>query len=143
MYKGWIRSSHYIDRYVEIKRAANGLGRPSNRCDDRQYNWQKEFYIKSFRSMAEDSIRAMAEGPDSIFFFASHDNLLTYSPISDIPAYGWPPFVFPPKGKPFDRVSSLYIDNSGDLFIGTHADNFYWIKKEPISKALKMPKIRL
>jgi two-component sensor histidine kinase len=89
----------------------------------------KKSYVKNFGSMAEDSIRAMAEGPDSIFFYASHDNLLTYSPISDIPAYGWPPFVFPPKDKPFDRISSLYIDNSGDLFIGTHSDNFYWIKE--------------
>jgi anti-sigma regulatory factor (Ser/Thr protein kinase) len=89
----------------------------------------KKSFMKDPRSMAEDSIRAMAEGPDSIFFYASHDNLLTYSPISDIPALGWPPFVFPPKGKPFDRVSCLYIDNSGDLFIGTHADNFYWIKE--------------
>lgn len=88
----------------------------------------KKGFVKNFRSyQAEDSIRAMAEGPDSIYFYALHDNILYYS-LSGMMGTGWPPFVFPPKGQLFDRVSALYIDNSGNLFIGTHADNFYWIK---------------
>ena len=89
----------------------------------------RKSFIKNLRSyLAEDSVRAMTEGPDSIFFYATHDNMLFYTPNGE-PGVGWPSFVFPPKGKPFDRISSLYIDNSGDLFIGTNADNFYWIKE--------------
>lgn len=89
----------------------------------------KKNFIKNFRNYnAEDSIRAMAEGLDSIFFYATHDNIISYS-TDGMPGVGWPPFVFPPKGKPFDTVSSLYIDNDGDLFIGTRADNFYRIQE--------------
>ncbi len=86
--------------------------------------------IKNFRSyQAEDSLRAMAEGPDSIFFYATYDNLLFYTPNSEQSGIGWPPFLFPPKGEKSDRISSLYIDDVGDLYIGTNEDNFYWIKE--------------
>ncbi|MEP7107501.1 MAG: histidine kinase [Ferruginibacter sp.] len=85
-------------------------------------------YIKNF-SNGGDSTTVMAEGSDSIFVYNALDNTLFYSPNSDIPDRGNPPFVFPPKGQPFDKISTLFIDNIGDLFIGTQADNFYWIKE--------------
>jgi len=87
--------------------------------------------IKNFRNyLAEDGIRAMAEGPDSVFFFAANDNSILFNFNADqVTTFNWPPFYFPPVGEPFDKVSSLYIDNSGDLFIGTAADNFYRVKE--------------
>ena len=78
---------------------------------------------------AQENIIAMAEGPDGILLFATYDNEIYYLPNSENILYEWPPYDFPPKGQPFDKIASLYIDNSGDLFIGTHADNFYLIKE--------------
>jgi hypothetical protein len=100
--------------------------------------------IKNFRSyQAEDSLRAMAEGPDSIFFYATHDNLLFYTYNADQGGIGWPPFLFPPKGEKTDRISSLYIDNVGDLYIGMHRDNFYWIKEGANKKSFKGTKNKI
>ena len=77
---------------------------------------------------AQQNLNTMTEGPDGIFFFATHNNEIYFSENSDETTITWPPFNFPPRGQPFDKISKLYIDKSGDLFIGTQADNFYWIK---------------
>ncbi len=77
---------------------------------------------------AQQNLNTMAEGPDSIFFVATHDNEIYYASNSDQLQVSWPPFNFPPRGQPFDKISTLYIDHNGDLFIGTQSDNFYWIK---------------
>ncbi|MBK6634911.1 MAG: hypothetical protein IPG38_11905 [Chitinophagaceae bacterium] len=86
---------------------------------------------------AQDSVRAMAEGPDGVFFFATRDNEIFFSPNSEIIQFWWPPFIFPPKGQPFEKIASLYIDNKGDLFIGTYADNMYLIKEGANQKYLQ------
>ncbi len=102
-----------------------------------------EKYIKFYRnSQAEDSIRAMMEGQDSIFFYATHDNLISYS-HTEIPVIGWSPFVFPPNEKFYDRVSTLYIDHHKHLYIGTHADNFYVIKKGADMESLKKSQVEI
>ncbi len=99
----------------------------------------KKSYLKNFTNPeAEDSIRAMVEGPDSIFFYATQSNNLYYTPNGDLQGIGWPPFIFPPKGAPFNsRVSTLFIDNTGDLYIGTQDDNFYRIKEGANKESFK------
>jgi len=86
---------------------------------------------------AQDSVRAMAESPDGVLFFATKENTIFFSPNSELVQFWWPPFIFPPKGEPFDKIASLYIDNSGDLFIGTYADNMYLIKEGAHQKYLQ------
>ncbi|MBK8494165.1 MAG: hypothetical protein IPL50_03465 [Chitinophagaceae bacterium] len=102
------------------------------RLKGRELSWSTVQKFGEFRIdklvHAQQRVSTMAEGPDSIFFFATYDNEIYFANNSDETTITWPPFNFPPKGEPFDKISTLYIDNSGDLFIGTQADNFYWIK---------------
>ncbi|HEY6977130.1 MAG TPA: histidine kinase, partial [Chitinophagaceae bacterium] len=81
--------------------------------------------IKMRNYLAEDSIRSMAQGPDSIFYFVAHDNFFLWRPNGEVGGWGWPPFIFP-KTSP---VSKIWIDNDDNLFVGTVKDNFYFIEK--------------
>jgi len=93
--------------------------------------------VKNLRSyMAEDSIRAMAEGPDGMFFYATHDNVIVCSYDLERPNILLPPFYFPPKNQLVGNVLSMYSDNEGDLYIGT-SDNFYLIKGGANRKSYK------
>jgi hypothetical protein len=89
-------------------------------------NTAKNYRVKA---QSEDSIRAMAEGPDSVLFFATHDNLVFWTTNSEVLSVLYPTFSFPPKGETVDKISSMYIDRNSDLFIGTQTNNFYYIKQ--------------
>jgi len=80
--------------------------------------------IKMRNFTAEDSIRGMAQGPDSSFWFVAHDNFFLFRPDGKEGGWGWPPFNFP-KTSP---ISKIWIDDDTSLFAGTISDNFYFIK---------------
>lgn len=80
--------------------------------------------IKLRNYLAEDSIRSMAQGPDSIFYFVAHDNFFLWRPNGEVGGWGMPPFNFP-KTSP---VLKIWIDGNGDIFAGTREDNFYIIE---------------
>ena len=80
--------------------------------------------IKMRNYTAEDSIRGMAQGPDSIFYFVAHDNFFLFRPDGKVGGWGWPPFNFPKTSN----ISKIWIDSESDLFAGTVADNFFIIK---------------
>ncbi|HEY6503645.1 MAG TPA: histidine kinase [Chitinophagaceae bacterium] len=81
-------------------------------------------YVKVRNYLAEDSIRSMAQGPDSIFYFVAHDNFFLWRPNGEFGGWGWPPFNFP-KTSP---ILKIWINDSGDIFAGTRQDNFYIIE---------------
>ena len=80
--------------------------------------------IKMRNFTAEDSIRGMAQGPDSSFWYVAHDNFFLFRPNGKEGGWGWPPFIFPQTSP----ISKIWIDDNADLFAGTLRDNFYSIK---------------
>lgn len=81
-------------------------------------------HIKMRNYLAEDSIRSMAQGLDSIFYFVAHDNFFLWRPNGQTGGWGWPPFNFPKTSA----VLKIWIDNQGNIFAGTRQDNFYIIE---------------
>jgi hypothetical protein len=49
--------------------------------------------IKMRNYLAEDSIRSMAQGPDSVFYFVAHDNFFLWRPNGEMGGWAWPPFL--------------------------------------------------
>lgn len=86
--------------------------------------------------MAEDSIRAIAQGPDGIFYFVTHDNIFIWRRNGIENGYGFPPFNFP-KTSP---VVKIWIDGKGDIYAGTRSDNFFIV--EEAGKNISWEKIR-
>ncbi len=85
--------------------------------------------------VGEDSIRTLCEGgPNKIVFFVSHDNKILWQ-FGDEGGQGFAPFRFPPKDKPHLTVTKIWVDNDGNIFIGTRSDNFYFIKNGAILSA--------
>lgn len=84
----------------------------------------QDFYVKARNYLAEDSIRSMAQGPDSIFYFVAHDNFFLWRPNGEVGGWGWPPFNFPKTST----VTKIWIDDKGDIFTGTREDNFYVVE---------------
>src|SRR5207253_181838 len=78
--------------------------------------------LRSFT--AEDSIRGMAQSPDSIFYFVAHDNFFLFRGNGIDGGWGWPPFNFPQTSK----IIQIWIDSDDDLFAGTSDDGFFYIK---------------
>src|SRR6266536_5496254 len=86
--------------------------------------------IRNFRSyLAEDEIRAVAEGPDSLCYYATRDNLIFFT-MYNANGYGWPPFYFPPKGQPNINVYSFAEDSTDKniIWIGTDKGLFSYNK---------------
>ncbi len=94
-------------------------GRMYDSKGNRQYQSVK---IRNY--LAEDSIRSMAQGPDSIFYFVAHDNFFLWRPNGEFGGWGWPPFNFPKTS----RILKIWIDDNGNIFAGTRQDNFYIIE---------------
>lgn len=88
--------------------------------------------IKMRNYLAEDSIRSMAQGRDSIFYFVTNDNFFLWRPNGEVGGWGWPPFNFP-KTSP---VTKIWIDDNGDILAGTRQDNFYIIEEGSWNKSL-------
>jgi len=85
--------------------------------------------IRSFA--AEDSIRAVAQGKDSIVYFVSNDNRFFFRFNGLMGGVGWAPFNFPKTSS----ISGIWIDNDNTLYAGTISDNFYIIKEAATKKS--------
>ncbi len=79
--------------------------------------------VKIRQYTAEDSVRSMAQGADSIFYFVLQDNLFLWRPNGESGGWGWSPINFPKA----PRITKIWIDD-GNLYVGTAADNFFFIK---------------
>ncbi|MBK6634914.1 MAG: hypothetical protein IPG38_11920 [Chitinophagaceae bacterium] len=71
------------------------------RLKGRELSWSTVQKFGEFRIdklvHAQQRVSTMAEGPDSIFFFATYDNEIYFANNSDETTITWPPFNFPPK----------------------------------------------
>lgn len=82
--------------------------------------------------VAEDSIRAMAQGTDSLFYFVAHDNFFIWRPNGAMNGLGFPPFVLPRASA----VTALLIHDEGDLFAGTRSSGLFVIEQGGRKKSL-------
>ena len=98
--------------------------------DEKGKSGSKGVRIRQY--IAEDSIRAMAQGPDSIFYFVAHDNFFVWRPNGVSNGLGFPPFIFPTSSA----VSALWIHPNGDLLAGTRSDGLFIIEKGGQKKGL-------
>ena len=89
--------------------------------DDKGNPIQTKVKIRQYT--AEDSVRSMAQGADSIFYFVLQDNLFLWRPNGEVGGWGWSPINFPKE----PRVTKIWIDD-GNLYVGTADDNFFFIK---------------
>ncbi len=98
--------------------------------DDKGRPMYKNIKIRSYT--AEDSIRDVVQGKDSIVYFVTHDNRFLVRPNGTVGGFAWAPFNFPKTSS----VTRIWIDSENNLFAGTKSDNFYLIKKAAQKKAL-------
>ncbi len=89
--------------------------------DDKGNPIQTKVKIRQYT--AEDSVRSMAQGADSIFYFVLQDNLFLWRPNGEVGGWGWSPINF----SKTPRVTKIWIDD-GNLYVGTGNDNFFFIK---------------
>ncbi len=82
--------------------------------------------------VAEDSIRAIAQGADSLFYFVAHDNFFIWRPNGTMNGLGFPPFVLPKASV----VTTLLIHEDGDLFAGTRSSGLFIIEQGGRKKGL-------
>lgn len=82
--------------------------------------------------VAEDSIRAMAQGADSLFYFVAHDNFFIWRPNGTMNGLGFPPFVLPKSSA----VTALLIHDDGDVFAGTRSTGLFVIEQGGRKKGL-------
>lgn len=82
--------------------------------------------------VAEDSIRAMAQGADSLFYFVAHDNFFIWRPNGSMNGLGFPPFVLPKSSA----VTALLIHDDGDVFAGTRSSGLFIIEQGGRKKGL-------
>ena len=90
----------------------------------------KKYKIRSFT--AEDSIRSVAQGRDSIIYFVAHDNRFWFRLNGISGGFGWAPFNFPKTSN----VTRIWIDSDNTLYAGTRSDNFFIIKEAATKKSL-------
>jgi hypothetical protein len=71
--------------------------------------------IKMRNYLAEDSIRSMAQGLDSVFYFVAHDNFFLWRPNGEMGGWAWPPFNFPKNQPCYDLLMTSVVPDSALL----------------------------
>lgn len=84
--------------------------------------------IRNF--LIKDNVRSLVEMQDSIFLYVSEGNILFYMPNGDNIGLGMVPLTVPSKINPSDKISAMYLDINGDMFIGTYGEDFYIVKED-------------